>query len=138
MDETDQSRLTNQGKPRTAGFRLSPVDVVVLAIAIVATAAGAPYIGEHILLIPFVVGHFFLFCNVFRVRRKPELFWAGIFLFNCGAMLVMLHRPLIEVFVVQLSVSIIIIQMELRHPTYHGVLAHRLNPHLDQYLKGEV
>ncbi|CAK0748261.1 hypothetical protein CCP3SC1_1760005 [Gammaproteobacteria bacterium] len=32
------------------------------------------------LLIGLVLGHFFLFCNVFRVTRQTELIWAGAFI----------------------------------------------------------
>lgn len=31
-----------------------------------------------------VVGHFFLFCNVFKVPRRLELAWAGVFVLNTG------------------------------------------------------
>jgi hypothetical protein len=34
---------------------------------------------EFAFAVAFVMGHFFLFCNVFRIRRKYELIWAVLF-----------------------------------------------------------
>lgn len=30
-------------------------------------------------IVAFVVGHFFVFCNIFRVARPLELAWSGVF-----------------------------------------------------------
>src|SRR5947207_1687337 len=61
------------------GFRISAFDVVVLALG----AAGAIFVGMKIwwagMIIGFVIGHFFLFCNVFRISRRPGLIWAAVF-----------------------------------------------------------
>jgi hypothetical protein len=55
---------------------------VVLAVGVAATWLLQPY-GKTIAWLPaVVVGHFFLFCNVFRVRSRFELPWAAVFLAN--------------------------------------------------------
>jgi hypothetical protein len=39
-------------------------------------------VGQVGLLLPVVLGHFLLFCNVFRVPRRMELAWGGVFVVN--------------------------------------------------------
>ena len=69
----------------TPGFRISLFDVLVL----IAGMIGAFIVGVQVwwagMVIGFVVGHFFLFCNVFRIGRKPELIWAAVFTFLAGS-----------------------------------------------------
>ena len=62
------------------GFRCSVFDVAVLAVG----AVGSIFAWQHTAWwagvgVAFIVLHFFLFCNVFRIRRVPELIWASIF-----------------------------------------------------------
>ena len=54
------------------GFRLSAVDVGVLAIGALATAALAVIDSSWSLVVGLPVTHFFLFCNVFRLSRPLE------------------------------------------------------------------
>ncbi|WP_156346572.1 hypothetical protein [Verrucomicrobium spinosum] len=59
------------------GFRFSWTDALVLILGAGLTGWLASFAGELALLAAWVIGHFFLFCNVFRIGRKPELVWAG-------------------------------------------------------------
>ena len=58
---------------------------MAIGLCVLATALGWSSLGEHALIPALALGHFFLFCNVFRVRRSYELVWAGCFLVNAGA-----------------------------------------------------
>ena len=71
---------------RGPGFRLRPWDPIVLLLAICAAWFLRGIEGHPGLLVLFVVGHFFLFCNVIRLRRGLELLWAG-----CFALAVIVH-----------------------------------------------
>ncbi len=62
------------------GFRLSSLDIFVLVIGIVAAVVLWQSVWWWGFLVGFVVGHFFLFCNLFRIARVLELIWAGIFM----------------------------------------------------------
>ena len=55
------------------GFRMSILDLVVLVVADTIALGLWFVLGPIGLLFPFVVGHFFLFCNVFRTARNLEL-----------------------------------------------------------------
>lgn len=123
---------------RTCGFRLSLADVFILAAGAAASAGWWFYIGETALLIPFVVGHYFLFCNVFRVRRKPELIWAAVFLLNCVAWAAVGYLSLPGIGGLQLVVTVAIIICEIRSDTYHGILARKINPRIEEYLAGRI
>ena len=50
------------------------------------TATGMPIAwsvaGPFALFIPYLLGHFFLFCNTFRVGGERSLIWVGTFLAN--------------------------------------------------------
>ena len=60
----------------THGVRFAPLDAVVLLVGALLTWALWRAVGHFALLVPVTVLHFFLFCNVFRVRRGAELLWA--------------------------------------------------------------
>jgi len=130
--------LTYQGKPRTCGFRLSHIDVAVLLVsALIGVGGFSPTYGFSV-FVPFVVVHFFLFCNVFRIRRKPELVWGACFLLNCIAWIASGHVNIFAIIGTQFVVTVVIIANELRMPSYHGVLARRINPRIDDYLAGRI
>lgn len=103
------------------GFRFSLNDALVLLVSgIVAVLLWKPLPHLSVLLL-FVIGHFFLFCNVFRVRRNYEYLWGAVFVVN--AMLWLLLRP--EGFHwalwVQLPVTAGVIVAEVRSERYHGI-----------------
>lgn len=68
--------------PRTWGMRFSRTDAAALVAGAGATVALWGASRDFALLVPVTPGLFFLFCNVFRVARKPELLWACVFLAN--------------------------------------------------------
>jgi hypothetical protein len=134
-----EKELTYQGKRRTCGFRLSVSDVAVLVAGAALSRYCWGYLAEYSLFIPFTVGHFFLFCNVFRVRRKPELAWTGIFVLNVAA-----HSFLADtmnmwsVCGLQAIVTVVLITREVSRPDYHGLLSRKINGHIDDYLEGDI
>ena len=67
------------------GFRLSVFDVMILTAGIGSAAGLGKEYWPASLIVLTVVGHFFLFCNVFRISRRPELLWAGVFTLLAGA-----------------------------------------------------
>ncbi|WP_419194523.1 GTP 3',8-cyclase MoaA [Novipirellula herctigrandis] len=66
--------------------------------------------------------HFFLFCNVFRIRRNLELIWAAIFVTSI-AICSTVEFPLLMSFAIQLPVSITLILVADRSNWYHGIFA---------------
>ena len=136
--EQPPAGLTYQGKPRTFGVRLSHADIAVIVIGIAAGVLGFNFVGEIALFIPYVVAHFFLFCNVFRIRRSPEILWASIFLINCIAWFAAGFVNVYYICASQLLVTLYIILREIRQPCYHGIFAQRLNPKLPDYLQGKI
>lgn len=130
---------TFQGRPRTHGFRFSLVDGIAIVVCGVATVFLWPTMGEFALLLPYVLGHFFLFCNIFRIQRRPELIWAGLFVANVVICLALIQTPFVIPLMAQLPVTAWLIVQEIRKPTYHGILAHRWNKHhLAAYLRGDL
>ena len=127
-----------QTTPRTHGFRLSSTDLIVIVVGLVAGTFAYFALGDVGLFIPFVVAHFFLFCNVFRIRRSPEIAWAVTFLLNCGLWVFFGAVSVYGIFAFQLLVTLCILAIEVRKPYYHGVFARRLNPRLADYLNGSL
>ena len=64
------------------GVTLAGMDVAVIALAAVSFGFLWSEETPFSWIVPCVVIHFFLFCNVFRVRSKLELAWAMIFVVN--------------------------------------------------------
>src|SRR5688572_25342071 len=88
------------------GFRFAIADAAVLA----AGACAAPLLwgrlGELALIFPVVVTHFFMFCNVFRIRRSYELIWAAAFVVNISAGVVIGRFSWPVVMLAQLPVTV--------------------------------
>lgn len=122
------------GRPRTYGLRFSLADGFVLL-----GAAAIMFATWHVtdglsMLIMFVVLHFFLFCNIFRIRRLPELIWGAMFVLNCILWLIYDSANMFPVMACQLPITFVVIVYEICMPHYHGVFARRLNSQLDVYL----
>lgn len=81
-------------------------------------------------VIAFVLGHFFLFCNVVRMARPLELAWAGVFV-ALAAATIMLDTPgWLVTASVSLAATVVVVMVETRKPSYHGVGWQRINPGL--------
>ncbi|MDR3459224.1 MAG: hypothetical protein P4N60_17475 [Verrucomicrobiae bacterium] len=83
-------------------------------------------------------GHFFLFCNVFRIIRRREFIWAGLFILNIGLWLWFGELTWLRILACQLPVTAVLIFADMRAPGYHGIFANRLNPKLNDYLEGRI
>lgn len=115
---------------RNWGFRFSVADSIVLLV-FAAITAGLYFLATPLWwLVVIAAGHFFLFCNVFRVARSRELIWAGLFILNVGLWVLLKRLDWFTVLACQLPVSVGVIAWEIKMPSYHGILADRLNPTL--------
>jgi len=115
------------------GFRFSAFDLFVIVVA-ASSAYGFwdrwTLISQAIL---FVVTQFFVFCNVVRLSRAMELLWAVVLL-GLGAIYSLLGTPSpLMIAVLGVSLSVKLISLEVRRPSYHGVCWRRLNPNLHQW-----
>ena len=128
----------NPPRKRTWGFQLKPPDI--LSIGVFTAAIAALWHWENPLwwLLAIAAGHFFLFCNVFRIIRRRELIWAALFILNTGAWLWFERLTWAHVLGCQLPITIFLILADMRAPGYHGILANRLNPRLNDYLEGRI
>jgi hypothetical protein len=115
------------------GFRLSLTDIIILIIGGAVSAYFAVVEVTVSLIVVFVLGHFFLFCNVFRISRPPELIWAAFFI--CLSILTSTigYPSWIGTFSLSIILTIVLIFRETRLPSYHGILWHRVNPELEQW-----
>lgn len=115
------------------GFRLSTIDFLVL---LVATAVSVEmgimhdWIGG---VIAFVVCHFFLFCNIFRISRPLELVWAGVFLVLAVCSVLFARPGWIATYGLSLVITVIVVAIEMRKPSYHGIWWQRINPGLREW-----
>lgn len=115
------------------GFRCSLFDVAVLVVGGMATVLGAQFGWWMGVLIGFVVSQFFLFCNVFRVSRRLELAWAALFvgLMSCSQLTDLIDWTV--AFVIATAATLLIVAVEMRRPSYHGIGWQRINPHLEAW-----
>lgn len=141
---------------RSCGFRFSFTDAIVIVLCILgfyllwkqsSWLAGkfCPYdinnqkiITSRIrwasIILPVVVTHFFLFCNVFRIRRSYELIWSSIFIVNIlfCQQLSLFHWGIILAIQIPVTASLII--MEMLSSQYHGILSRKINSNIEKYL----
>lgn len=110
------------------------IDVFVLISGVVATTYYSYeetwWIGR---IIGFVVAHFFLFCNVFRMSRPLELIWASIFTVLAGLTISTDIPGWGVTIAVSLCATFVLVVIEMRRPSYHGVGWKRINPRLPEW-----
>ncbi len=111
-------RDTRRSQP---GFSFSPRDAAVVVVCTLATAWLWGRVGTLSLLPLVVLVHFFLFCNVFRVRMRYELIWASSFELNASAWQLMDTLGWQTVLGSQIPITVLVIGAELRSPSYHGI-----------------
>lgn len=110
------------------GFRFSKTDGFVIALVTAATIALWPIFAEFAFLPAVVLVHFFLFCNVFRVPRRFELFWAVCFVLNVAGWVFANRFSWLAVLLTQLPITLAVIGLTLRLPSFHGVGYQWINP----------
>jgi hypothetical protein len=74
------------------------------------------------LVFPVTLAHFFLFCNVFRIRRSYELVWTGAYLMNLGYWILLRELSWLHVLAWQTPLTVAFMVAEVRSPRYHGIL----------------
>lgn len=120
------------------GFRISIVDTLVLA----AGTAGSLFLiqesSDAAILVAMPVLHFFLFCNVFRIKRRKELIWAAIFVISAAFFIVYQMFSAALLLVVNFLVAATMIALEMREPDYHGIFWQNINPGLEQWWKNKI
>lgn len=119
------------------GFRISILDVFVLTIGAVAAFILGSQIPWSALVISIVIWHFFLFCNIFRISRRPELIWALCFIFLAGSTILTNTPSWILTIAVSIILSSFLIWKETRKPSYHGICWRRWNPNLPYWWKSQ-
>ena len=116
------------------GFRYSLIDGIVLVLGAWLTW----YLRQSDFalwwIVPTVLGHFFLFCNVFLVWRRWELVWAALFLVNVAVHLTLGYFGWRQPLLLQLPVTLVVIVRQLRSCHYRGIFAKKINPHLFESL----
>jgi hypothetical protein len=103
------------------GFRLSPVDLLVLILGGLLSAALAYIDLSYCLVVCIPLAHFFIFCNVFRVSCLPELVWAGIFVIIAGSTLVSGIPGWWVTVLVAVCICLVVVLAEMQKPFYHGI-----------------
>ncbi|MDQ1920503.1 hypothetical protein [Massilia pseudoviolaceinigra] len=112
------------------GFRMSFTDVIVIILGICGSVVGMRMDAGSGLPVALVVGHFFAFCNVFRLPRKLELIWATFFLIAAGTTIVWQWPGWYPASALSIICAVVLVGIHMRQPSYHGVGWKYLNPHL--------
>jgi hypothetical protein len=117
------------------GFRLSKIDLLVLIFGLITSAYFFRNSIVNSIIVVFVVGHFFLFCNITRMSRIPELIWAAIFLLLSGFSITIGKPDWLFTFTASSILTVILIFVEIRKPSYHGVFWKLINPNLPNWFR---
>lgn len=120
------------------GFRISATDAAVLIAGAAGSVLAAQVEWWMGIVIGFVVGHFFLFCNVFRVARPLELLWAALFVVLAGSTITLGLPGWPVALTMSLVATLLVIVVQMRKPSYHGVLWQRINPGLPQWWEANL
>jgi hypothetical protein len=120
------------------GFRLSKLDVVVLVVGTLLSLGLAAAGSWLALVVAWVIGHFFLFCNVFRLSRPLELVWAAVFVVLAGSTAATHYPGWAATTAISLAATVVVVAVEMRKPSYHGILWQRINPGLRAWWEAQV
>lgn len=112
------------------GLRLSKGDVVVLAVGGICSLALWDMADLMSMSILFTLAHFFLFCNVLRMCRLYEMIWAVLFIFFASQTIAVNIPGWTDTVLIMLGVTATLSVLQLRQPSYHGILWQRINPDL--------
>jgi hypothetical protein len=115
------------------GYRISVLDLGVLLLGAIGAYFACQVIWWIGFGIAFVVSHFFLFCNVFRISRPPELIWAACFVLLAGSTIVANVPGWTGTIVASLVLTVLLILLEIRKPSYHAVCWRQWNPKLPEW-----
>jgi hypothetical protein len=121
------------GNTFAPGFRLSVLDVIVLASGTAASVWLYTCVWWWGFVGGFVLGHFFVFCNVLRLARPLELLWSAVFVALAATTIVQDFPGWPATAGISLAVTALAAAIELRKPSYHGVGWKLINPGLPQW-----
>jgi len=120
------------------GFRFSQFDALILGLGAFGAIIEWPKTWWLGFVIGFVVGHFFLFCNVFRISRPPEMLWGMVFVLLTASTIFVGRPTWTETAFFSMAVTVAVIGMEMKKPSYHGVGWKFLNPNLQEWWEASV
>jgi hypothetical protein len=115
------------------GFRLSVLDMAVLTVGVTAAFALASAVFWWGIMFGFVLGHFFLFCNVVRMTRPLELAWAAVFVFLAAATIALGTPGWRATVSLSLFATVTVVVLQIRKPSYHGAGWRWINPDLPNW-----
>jgi hypothetical protein len=120
------------------GFRCSVGDGLDLVGGLAGTIALSMFAWWQGCVVGFVVAHFFLFCNVVRMARPLELLWSGVFVALAGATIATDIPGWVTTFVVSGVVTVTVVVLEIRKPSYHGAGWKWINPGLPTWWEAQM
>jgi hypothetical protein len=120
------------------GFRLSKIDILAIICGVVVAAASFSYSSVITFLVLFVVGHFFLFCNIIRMSRPSELIWSGIFLALSSASLLKGLPSWSVTVLISALLTVLLVVIETKKSSYHGVAWQKINPGLPDWFSANI
>ncbi len=116
-----------QASAKKPGFRFWWLDAVLIVLCTFLTWVMWDLLGWFSLVFSVTLGHFFLFCNVFRIRRTYELVWAAIYLANIFYWVFLREFSWLGILTLQTPVTVVLIALEVGSPRYHGIFCGRLS-----------
>ena len=120
------------------GWRFSVLDGFVLVAGMSASVGFGAFVWWIGFVIAFTIAHFFLFCNVFRISRPLELVWAGAFVALSSATIAFEAPGWLLTAAISLAVTIVVVVIEMRKPSYHGVGWQTINPGLRTWWESQI
>ena len=119
-------------------FRLSLLDIIIIIVGLSVTFALSNVVWWYGFLLGFVLGHFFLFCNVVRMTRPLELTWAVVFVILATATVALGILGWHVTVSVSLFTTVLVVAAQVRKPSHHGFGWQLINPELPNWWESRV
>ncbi|MBF0420248.1 MAG: hypothetical protein HQL78_08800 [Magnetococcales bacterium] len=120
------------------GFRISIMDGFILISGLIGSLLCMEIEVWFGIAIVFIVGHFFLFCNVFRISRPLELTWAALCILLLGSTILFQKPGWLPSFALSVVMTIVVVVIQMRQPSYHGIGWKTINPKLPQWWQSQT
>jgi cell division protein FtsW (lipid II flippase) len=120
------------------GFRISKIDMAFIFLAIFLAVYLYQISQETNFIILFTTFHFFMFCNVFRIERKPELIWSVFFCITTYGTLTYQTPPWKYNFLLSLLRAVILIFIDTTKKSYHCIFWQKINPNIQSWWNSKI
>lgn len=108
-------------------------DILLLVAGVAIALSLFPQASRMSLVTAMIIGHIFVFSNVFRISHSREFIWSGCFVLIGSVTIISGSAGWLYTIIMMLLICIFAVGINMQKPSYHGVFWRRVNPQLEHW-----